>query len=81
LKAYDLLGGITVVLTPGAILTSSHIRPSPAVELEAGAEPYMMEFDCYGRTYRCALAQFQPRTRMVDMAASGEVRAPGIVQA
>jgi hypothetical protein len=71
LKAKELTGGVSAVLSPGAVVSSSRIRPSSLSDLQEGAEPYMVEFVCVGRTYRCALVDFQPRTRILDPLPSG----------
>ena len=67
LKAIDVLGRRTL-LTPGSMLESPQIRLSTVFEVQAGAEPYMVEYACGGQTYRSVLVEFQPRTKVIDPA-------------
>jgi hypothetical protein len=67
LKAVDLLGKQTI-LTPGSMLESPQIRLNTVFEVQAGAEPYMMEYAFGGQTYRSVLAEFQPRMKVIDPA-------------
>jgi hypothetical protein len=56
-------------LEAGATIVNYRIHRHTQTEIDGGADPYVMRFECDGREYWCALAVFQTRTQAV--AASG----------
>jgi hypothetical protein len=67
LEAWDAAARSTVTLEPGALLSCCQVHRGRDTEVEAGFEPYVMEFESSGRQYTCALFRFQPRTQAVEL--------------
>ena len=61
LTVWDASSHGSLVLCPGVILRSCHITrfQQPAT--------YLVEFEVEGRTYRCPLHGFQPRTQLREV--------------
>jgi hypothetical protein len=66
LQARDGATGETVRMQPGARIASWWVRRTPAAP---AGEEYLAEFESDGRRYRCALAQFLPRTQPAEAVA------------
>jgi hypothetical protein len=68
LQASDALTRSETEFQPGVVVANSRIRRHTQSEIDAGAEPYIVLFDCGGREYRCSLPAFQARTSPTDAA-------------
>jgi hypothetical protein len=65
LLVWDVSAGSAVLLEPGVVLSSCRIRKNGSLDASGEAEAYLMEFAWSGKTYRCPLTKFQPRTQAV----------------
>jgi hypothetical protein len=66
LNVWDPAAQRNITLQPGVVLHSCRIvRYQPRAT-------YLMEFEVDGRTYRCPLHGFQPRTRVLETAEQGQ---------
>ncbi|HEX3875520.1 MAG TPA: hypothetical protein VHW24_00945 [Bryobacteraceae bacterium] len=65
LRAWDHTAHAQIDLDPGATVSNYEIKRHSQVEIDQGAEPYVMRFTSGGRPYSCALAAFQARTEPI----------------
>jgi hypothetical protein len=56
----------------GATIVNYRIHRHSQAEIDDGADPYSMHFECNGREYWCALAVFQARTQAVSAAGAAD---------
>jgi hypothetical protein len=68
LRVSDALTQSRVELKPGVVVSNYRIQRHSQSEVDAGAEPYIVLFDCDGREYQCPLPTFQARTSSPDAA-------------
>jgi hypothetical protein len=68
IQALDVATGTVITLESGAVLESCCIHRSSQAGINAGAEPYLMQFESGGARYVCALVHFQPRTQSTSHA-------------
>jgi hypothetical protein len=66
LRAWDPAAGSYVELARGASLGNYRIHRHTQPEIDGGAPPYAMRFECNGGEYSCPLSAFQTRTRAVE---------------
>lgn len=67
LRALDALTRSWIELQPGVAIANYRIQRHSQSEIDAGAEPYIVLFDCEGREYECPLPAFQARTSPPDL--------------
>jgi hypothetical protein len=65
LIAWDAATRSHAQLEAGATIVNYRIQRHSQSEIDAGADPYSVRFECNGREYWCALAVFQARTQSV----------------
>jgi hypothetical protein len=70
-----------VKLRPGLVLRSCRISPFLSIGIQDRPVAYAAEFVLEGRTYRCALYRFLPRTRVVAVEASRDAAAADVLSA
>lgn len=75
-RAYDASTGAYVELAPGAAIVNWRIERHCQAEIDGGADPYAVRFNCQGREYRCPLPVFLARTQAAETA--GEVDAVAV---
>jgi hypothetical protein len=61
ISAWDQQTCSQVALSAGIVVSGCQIVPG----VNPGDEPYRVEFQSSGRSYRCALHSFLPRTRSI----------------
>jgi hypothetical protein len=66
LTVWDLAARRFVNLESGLVLRACHISSGLSIGLQDRPVAYAAEFVLEGRTYRCALYRFLPRTRVVS---------------
>jgi hypothetical protein len=72
--AWDAAACSHAWLVAGALVRSYRIHRHSQAEIDGGADPYAVRFECDGREYWCALAVFQARTQaMPDDSAADAV--------
>jgi hypothetical protein len=65
LLAWDAASRSHAWLEAGAAIVNYHIHRHSQAEVDGGADPYAVRFECDGREYWCALAVFQARTQAI----------------
>lgn len=63
LRAWDPVALAYIELAPGAAIARWRIRRHVQAEIDTGAEPYSVAFECDGREWECPLPEFQARTQ------------------
>jgi hypothetical protein len=63
LRVWDPVALTHIELAPGAAIEHWRIRRHAQTEIDAGAEPYSVTFECDGRECECPLPEFQARTQ------------------
>lgn len=76
LIAWDAATRSHAQIDPGATIANYRIHRHSQAEIDAGADPYSVRFECNGREYWCALAVFLARTQA--MAAAGAAGAVAV---
>ena len=65
LRAWDPIALTHIELAPGAAIAHWRICRHARAEIDAGAEPYSVTFECDGRECESPLPEFQARTQPI----------------